>query len=79
MSSIFHRVSIRKYKSQQVEPDKIEQMRLVWGLCGWALHRIKREWMRCVTCCIFRKTCMHLHLCRVAIRQRRERRKIGLM
>ena len=26
MNSIFHRVSIRKYKSQQVEPDKIEQM-----------------------------------------------------
>lgn len=43
MNSIFHRVSIRKHKSQQVEPDKIEQMRLVWGLCGWALHRIKRE------------------------------------
>ena len=26
MNSIFHRVSIRKYKSQQVELDKIEQM-----------------------------------------------------
>lgn len=32
MNSIFHRVSIRKYKSQPVEPDKIEQMRLAWGL-----------------------------------------------
>lgn len=29
MNSIFHRVSIRKYKSQQVEPDKIERKRLI--------------------------------------------------
>ena len=29
MNSIFHRVSIRKYKSQQVEPDKIEADALV--------------------------------------------------
>lgn len=29
MNSIFHRVSIRKYKSQPVEPDKIEQINLL--------------------------------------------------
>lgn len=29
MNSIFHRVSIRKYKSQPVGPDKIEQINLL--------------------------------------------------
>ncbi len=36
--------------SVAVENMLLQQMRLAWMLCGWALRRIKREWMRCVKC-----------------------------
>lgn len=36
--------------SVAVENMLLQKMRLAWMLCGWALRRIKREWMRCVKC-----------------------------
>lgn len=43
MNSIFHRISVRKYKDTPVEQEKIEQM--IWDLeqSEWGFFRMRPE------------------------------------